>query len=355
MEINFLPKLFSFSGRKRCGKTELAKICKEYGYEILNFADPMKNLICKVLNISREELEENKDKKQSIKFSENDIILLSNETDINIEIYKQNIEFNSIREILQTLGTDIIRKNNPEWHINKIKEIIENMENINKKYCFGDTRFKNEKEFLENLGAECWFIIRPNNFNISNHISEMELTWSDFNRNILINNEDLFNFRQKWIRYLNLHLKEYSNKNYFLNDNNVKNVRNKLIYVLNNYDINDIERETRLRRTQIRWLCNKLFIYLFEEYNGYIFQNVTFQNCYLFGQLESNGYIKRDKKCSIIFEHENSKLVNNFKKSLNIKRKMKKNKKNQKFSIECHNELIIENLKKWDLKYLITQ
>ena len=69
MEPNYLPKIFSFSGRKQSGKTELTKICKEYGYETINFADPMKELICKLLKITRQQLEEQKEDKQYIKLS----------------------------------------------------------------------------------------------------------------------------------------------------------------------------------------------------------------------------------------------------------------------------------------------
>lgn len=353
MEINFLPNIFSFSGRKQSGKTELTKICKEYGYEILNFADPMKNMICQLLKITREELEEKKDIQQYIKFSEDNLEFLSIETDIDIEIYKEKKEFNSIREIMQYIGTDIIRKYNSEWHISKINEIILCSNNVNKKYCFGDTRFKNEKLFLESLGAECWFIIRPNNFNLSNHISEVELSWYNFNRNILIN-ENLKNTILKWKKYINLHRIENINlKNKILKENNLKIIRNKMIYLLNNFDINSIVYNTKLRKTQILWLCNKLLIHYFNEYNEYIFKNLNVQNAYLFGQLETNGYIIKNKdKCYIVFEHENKNIVNNFKKTLNLKGKILKFEKNKNFYIKFKNGIIIENLKKWGLENL---
>lgn len=348
MELDFLPNIFSFSGRKQSGKTELSKICKEYGYEIINFADPMKNLICQIFKISRQELEDKKDNLQYIKLTYDNLSYLVENTGIPIEIYKNNkTEFNSIREIMQTLGTDILRKHNPEWHISKIKEYINTGLNKNKKYCFGDTRFINEKEFLESLGAECWFIIRPNNFNISNHISETELSWYDFNRNILIN----FNLEStiiKWRKYINLHFNENIDiKKEILNETNLKIIRNKLIYLLNNYDINELP----LKKNQINWLCNKLLIYKSNDLNEYIFKDLTIQNSYLYGQLETNGFVySNNKECSIVFEHRNKKIVNNFKKSLNIKNKILKNKKNKNFYTKCKNGVIIENLKRWNLE-----
>lgn len=347
----YLPKIFSFSGRKQSGKTELTKVCKNYGYEIINFADPMKNMICSLLNITRYELDEKKDIKCSSKiiFGEKELKFLMEQTGINYDILKTKTEFDSIREILQVMGTDIIRKYNPEWHINKIKEILENPENKNKKFCFGDTRFKNEKLFLESLGAECWFIIRPNNFNISNHVSEIELTWCNFNRNILIN-EIFDNFVYKWEKYIELHFEENIElKKEVLNERNFKILRNKLIYLLNNNEIKKIVKETNIRKTQIIWLCKKLLIYEFKD-TEYIFKNKTIQNVYLFGQLETSGYIKN---YDLVFEHKNRKIVNNYKKSLNIKSKIKKNKKNKVFYIKSKCPIIIENLKKWNFENIV--
>ena len=57
------------------------------------------------------------------------------------------------------------------WHINKIKEMI----NPDKKYVIEDVRFPNEKEMIEELGGENWFVVRPQLSNISHHISEESL------------------------------------------------------------------------------------------------------------------------------------------------------------------------------------
>jgi hypothetical protein len=354
MDIDYYPRVISFSGRKQCGKTVLANICKRYGYEIINFADPMKELICEILNISRHELEEKKDTYMDIKLTYENLQYLMIKTQIDSNLYEKT-EFISIREMLQTIGTNVIRKYNCNWHINKIRQRMD----INKKYCFGDTRFNNEKNFLEELDAECWFIIRPESiFNINtttNHISETELKWSDFNRNIIINDGKLEDMINRWERYLEIHENENINmKQKRLNETNMKLIRKKLIYLLNNYKISEITRDTKLKRTQLKWLCNKLLIYVLKSDNNCIFKNYTINDAYLFGQLDTNGYIKKDKhKCIIYFEHTNKKIVKNFKKSLNIKRNINKKNNNKKFYIECNNELIIENLKKWNIENLI--
>lgn len=193
-----LPRIISFSGRKGSGKTELANVCSKYNYQVIYFADNLKDVVCKCLDISRETLEILKDKE--IPFD------LSNKTDYiskELQIDKKHINlksYNSIREILQILGTDIIRKYNPDWHVNKTMLYLK--ENKDKNFCIGDCRFLNEKKMIENLGGESWFIIRPNQLNISNHISETELNWSFFNDKIIMNTMNKQDLIQKWNDYL---------------------------------------------------------------------------------------------------------------------------------------------------------
>ncbi len=200
-----LPRIISFSGRKRSGKTELAQICVKYGYILVNFADSLKELICNSLEITRDFLEENKDIHNPQGYDLTcKISYISTETGIDQEIVQDIIKqkFYSIRKILQVFGTDLIRKYNHLWHINKFISKIQ--KNPNKNFCIGDTRFRNEKEIIETLGGECWFIIRPNMVdNISNHVSEIELQWSNFGDNIIINNIDKETFCLQWSMYLN--------------------------------------------------------------------------------------------------------------------------------------------------------
>jgi hypothetical protein len=58
--------------------------------------------------------------------------------------------------MLQFIGTDYIRKYNKDWHVNKIREMID--ENTN--YVIDDVRFPNEKKLIEDLGGDCWFVTR---------------------------------------------------------------------------------------------------------------------------------------------------------------------------------------------------
>jgi NACalpha-BTF3-like transcription factor len=181
------PRIISFSGRISSGKTTLCDlVCSKYGYIPMNFADVLKNLVCSLLNVSIDELNRDKQKSQKIELSENQIKVLCERVSVSREKITKT-SFDSFRSVLQYIGSDIIRSNQPNWHIQQIK--LE----PNVKYCFGDTRFPNEKEFVESQGGRCFFIARPSSLaNVSNHPSEISLCWYDFDRcNVIINDSSI--------------------------------------------------------------------------------------------------------------------------------------------------------------------
>lgn len=288
-----LPKIISFSGRKRSGKTELAKICMKYNYELINFADGLKDLICNSLEITREYLEEHKDKINENTYDlSKKITYISKEINIDEEIIKPFLlePFNSIRAILQIIGTNLIRNYNPLWHIDKVKEKIIN--NPEKYYCIGDTRFLNEKKTVEELNGECWFIIRPNMFDISNHNSEIELKWTEFGDNIIINNLNKHDLIFKWENYLK---------------NNVKYV---------NDDINN-------------------------NINKRAFLEITKETSYIMGILTSKGYLKQDTyNTTLYLKNIDKSIIEIYQRILKLNNDC----------MDCDNPFIIENIKLWDLE-----
>jgi hypothetical protein len=207
-----MPKrIISFSGRKGSGKTLMAKLTVKYGYTLLNFADEIKNVVCKVLGIDISFLNNIKDidleKRNSFdfkfKFTKESILLIASLIDIPNEfvekVFPLNSKLKSIRELLQKLGTDLIRKHNPEWHVNKMRLKIQD----NKRYVIADTRFINEMNLIKEFNGENWFIIRPEYKDISNHISETSLNWSQFDSNfIIINNRDYSYLEEHWNNYM---------------------------------------------------------------------------------------------------------------------------------------------------------
>lgn len=188
--------IIGFAGRCYSGKSELAKICETYGYEIKSFATPLKQLIADLIKVPFGEVNRLKKADMSFVISDMDVLFLSKETNIPYDIIKEKCDnkvFRNTRQLLQFIGTDIIREYNKDWHVNKIKETLEN----DKKYVFDDVRFINEKDMIQELGGMIWFVVRPQLDNVSNHVSENTLKWQDFS-NVIVNNNTLDFLKFNW-------------------------------------------------------------------------------------------------------------------------------------------------------------
>lgn len=201
-------KIIAFAGRKRSGKTELSNFLKdEYGAVVITIASYLKELCASILSCDMNHLLKIKDDGTTFEMKVDDrwVNLLSEKTNIpkNL-VWKEigDITFTNVRQMLQVIGTDLIRKYNPNWHVEQmIKEIKSYGDN--KLITIDDVRFLNEKQAIEQLGGKVFFIIRTSNcLNVSNHISENSLHWYDFNDNdIIINNSNvelLTNKIQMW-------------------------------------------------------------------------------------------------------------------------------------------------------------
>ena len=194
-----MGKIIEFAGRCRSGKTELAKICERSGFERIYFALPLKQLCAELLGMSIDELNVLKANKTEINLALNDYLcgIISEKTGIPLDVVLKacnGVVIKDVRHLLQFVGTDLIRKYNTNWHVNKVSEMIDESKN----YVIDDVRFKNELELIRKLGGDCWFIIRPLINNVSNHESETSLTWRDFGNKIIINDGSLELLAFKW-------------------------------------------------------------------------------------------------------------------------------------------------------------
>ena len=115
--------------------------------------------------------------------------------EIKAEIENKKLE--TRRDVLQFLGTEVLRKVDPNFHINSLKDQIEK----DKNYVLDDTRFINELNLLNSLGASCILTIRPQDQKYSNHASETELNRKYFER-IIINNRPKEKIIEHFIRFL---------------------------------------------------------------------------------------------------------------------------------------------------------
>ena len=191
-----MTRIIGIGGRKESGKSELAKICAQFGYKRVSFALPLKQLISTLIKCELNEINALKTVKKDWTFDENDIRLMESLTEIPYDVLAEkmlNRTFETVRDLLQYIGTDVIRKYNNNWHVNQIAKMIDNDE----KYIIDDVRFPNEKKLIESLGGVCWYIVRPKIDNVSNHESETSVSWRDFD-NIIINDTSREELIRNW-------------------------------------------------------------------------------------------------------------------------------------------------------------
>ena len=219
-------KLIGFAGRKRCGKTTLAKLLQEEENAIIiTIADYLKYLCCDLMNMSYEELIEKKDNGYTFDIipDERWFKIIDKRTNIGVDNIKKELEnkhITTIRELLQVIGTDVIRKYNENWHVQKMIDEIESYSE-DKLIVIDDVRFPNEKEAILNRSGEVFFILRPNILEVSNHVSETSLTWQDFDeKHVIINNNlSLSAFKLHFLMHYKNEFDCYIPKSIFLNEN----------------------------------------------------------------------------------------------------------------------------------------
>jgi hypothetical protein len=176
----------------------------EHGYQKLYFALPLKQLCADLMGNSIDELNTLKNNNTNIEFNLHIDRCMKLATDSGIPfnfIWEicEGKTIHTVRELLQFVGTDIIRKYNTDWHVNKIREMI----NPDLNYVIDDVRFPNEKKMIEELGGDCWFITRTTLDNISNHPSETSITLNDCWNRIIVNDNTLHYLLFKWDTFVN--------------------------------------------------------------------------------------------------------------------------------------------------------
>lgn len=261
-------KLIAFAGRKGSGKSELAKTCKRNGFDIIPFAFALKKLISDLVGFKVDSSQESKSKHVDLKLSKKQLEFISSETNIpfdNVNNIIGDITFGTVRDMLQIVGTNLIRECHPNWHVEKVKEII--LSNPNKNWCIDDMRFPNEKEMVDELGGESWFVIRPILDEIYQHPSETSLKWQDFGNHIIINDGTIPNLLNRFEYYLQFcFITNYNFDNPILNNNNFNELRNFFINELESgfNNLNDklieIGKKYNIPPSYVRVMVNNLLI-----------------------------------------------------------------------------------------------
>lgn len=349
--------VITISGRKQSGKTELANICVKHGFIKLAIADSLKNLVCILLGVNREHLNINKESPLKFKASEEHCEILSEHLPIELEDIRNlflNREFVSIRELLQYLGTDIIRLWCPNWHIDKLLSLLDKEHN----YVIDDVRFPNEKQALDSIGAESFFIIRPGWYEYSNHSSEIALNWTNF-ENVLINDRKLSLFVKKWERLITAYLYPHFNRKKVKGFTSKLDLRRFLqIQFKLGKSTQEIATELICSRDKIVWWADKLFLNVNREtylYNERAFLEPTAESAYLAGLLCADGCIKFSSnklQSRVSFTSTDLELIKRFcaycgNKPYQIIHRKAPHK--DAYEIDICSPYIIENLKRWNI------
>ena len=273
-------------GRCRSGKTELANICVSLGYEKISFASHLKKLVAKLLKCNIEEVNLLKEANFEYICDEFDCKFISKECNIPYQFIEElmlNKNFSNTRDMMQFIGTNVIRKYNNNWHVNKTREIIQN--NLDKNFVIDDVRFENEVQLINEFNGDCWFVIRPFLENISNHASEKTLKWQNF-ENIIINDGKLELLKFKWKAFVENNYKEQMKR------------KKDLMEYINNHDdiISQIinNKQDELTTYDMMFISKHLF-----TYNPMFFQNFDIEEINI-----------EDKKIEVKLNNQTYNIIN---------------------------------------------
>ena len=165
--------IIAFVGKIKSGKSTACDVLKEQGYEVLNFADPLKEMVSMLLDIPLEWCydQEEKEKERPFSLYSEDLALLLDSEGLELPRSLQGppfFTFKSLREVLQWFGSELLREADKDFWVKKLLNKLE----PNKKYAISDCRFENEVKAIKDVGGTVVFIKRPGIVSTSTHQSE---------------------------------------------------------------------------------------------------------------------------------------------------------------------------------------
>lgn len=287
-----MNKIIGIGGRKQCGKTTLANIAIDYfDYTKISVADGLKELVCKIYNLDINELysQQSKESKRIFKWNKDIRNKIEDIENINLDKFTENKEFESVREALQFIGTDILRDVDPYFHVKKFEYKINSLQDRN--IICDDLRFNEELEVVKKYSGTDIFIIRPYWLSYSNHQSEISLRIWDFKRHI-INDTTIKTFQKKFFEHL-----KYNKK--FNNIQIEKRFKywNELLSK-NQFSIEKSAKEINKDISTVTWHCYRNLIPLLKnkyQYNHSFFNSINKYSSYVAGLLSADGSITKSK------------------------------------------------------------
>ncbi len=142
------------------GKSTVAAILSQHGYKTEKFAAPLKAMLCEIYQCSPEKLEKDKGEPKEVKLVWVDALTIACYTGIPLaDLVPLTVGrvVHSIREAHQTIGADVIRAIDPDWHVNQLLVRL----NPDVPTCVDDCRMENEAEAIRQRGGILIRVGRP--------------------------------------------------------------------------------------------------------------------------------------------------------------------------------------------------
>lgn len=193
-----ISRVIGFAGRMRNGKTQSALyLVDKYDYVKLSCAGALKKLCANLLNIDLDRLNQMKNDNEPIHIQPDETwaITIANTIGVEQNIIMQDLKdvvFKDVRDILQYVGTDIIRKHKENWHVDILRSEIASLLEQGYNVVIDDVRFTNECDMIKEFGGEVYFVSRRGYNIASTHESENILNDDMFDyEHTIYNNQDI--------------------------------------------------------------------------------------------------------------------------------------------------------------------
>lgn len=196
-----MGNIVAIGGRKLSGKSELSKyLVNEHGYRKISFAEGLKTLCSQLFNLDLQFFIDQNLKEQPFEqplqwnvLKCKELAFLIDQDNVNntfvANTYLGDALFKTPRDTLQYIGTNVLKRHDPLFHVKNTIATTQADQN----YVLDDLRFIEEKYYLEKLKTHSFFgcyLIKPDNWQVSNHRSEISLNWSMF-KNHIVNNSTI--------------------------------------------------------------------------------------------------------------------------------------------------------------------
>lgn len=175
--------VLGFTGKKRSGKTTAAKTLCDIvpASQRLSFAAPLKKLVFKCTGLTDDDKENLQPYSHILSLDalnryleDHHLPRLTDEERDYLAHLTQFPTYVFYRKFCQTVGTDIIRRRNPQFWIQKAEQAMEKAVLSGKlNIIFDDIRFENEANFIRKFYGKVILIKRPTIENNDRHVSEI--------------------------------------------------------------------------------------------------------------------------------------------------------------------------------------